>query len=62
MTPLEIGYIGIAILIVLLFSGVHIGVAMGLIGFLGMAFISGWPAGLAILKTVHKNCFLDYIS
>jgi C4-dicarboxylate transporter DctM subunit len=60
MTPLEIGYIGIAILIVLLFSGVHIGVAMGLIGFLGMAFISGWPAGLAILKTVPFTTFANY--
>ena len=60
MTPLEIGYVGIAILIVLLFSGVHIGVAMGLVGFLGMSFISGWPAGLAILKTVPFTTFANY--
>ena len=60
MTPLTIGYIGIAILIILLFSGIHIGVVMGLIGFLGMAYISGWDAGLAVLKTVPYTTFANY--
>lgn len=60
MTPLEIGFISIAALVVLLFSGVHIGIAMGLIGFLGIAFISGWPAGLAVLKTVPFTTFANY--
>ena len=60
MTPLTIGYIGIAILVVVLFSGVHIGVVMGLIGFLGIAFISGWPAGLTVLKTVPFTTFANY--
>jgi C4-dicarboxylate transporter DctM subunit len=60
MTPLTIGYIGIAILVVVLFSGIHIGVVMGLIGFLGIAIISGWPAGLAVLKTVPFTTFANY--
>ena len=60
MTPLVIGYIGIAILIILLFSGIHIGVVMGLVGFLGMAYISGWGAGLGVLKTVPLTTFANY--
>jgi len=36
MTPLAIGYLGIVVLIVILFCGVHIGIAMGVVGFLGM--------------------------
>jgi C4-dicarboxylate transporter DctM subunit len=60
MTPLTIGYIGIALLIVLLFSGIHIGVVMGAIGFLGIACISGWAAGLIVLKTVPFTTFANY--
>jgi len=60
MTPLDIGFISIVVLLVLLFSGIHIGVVMGLIGFLGIAFVSGWPAGLAILKTVPFTTFANY--
>lgn len=60
MTPLSVGYLGIAILIVVLFSGIHIGVVMGLIGFLGIACLSGWPAALVILKTVPFTTFANY--
>ncbi|MFH1488412.1 MAG: TRAP transporter large permease [Pseudomonadota bacterium] len=60
MTPILIGYAGIALLIVLLFSGIHIGVAMGVIGFLGIAYVSGWGAGLMVLKTVPFTTFSNY--
>ena len=60
MTTLTIGYIGIAILVILLFSGIHIGVAMGIIGFVGMAVVSGWDAGLTVLKTVPFTTFANY--
>ena len=52
MEPVTVGYIAVAILVVLLFSGLHIGVVMGLIGFFGMVYISGWDAGIGALKTV----------
>ena len=39
MDPLIAGLIGIAILLILLFSGISIGVAMALVGFLGFAFL-----------------------
>ena len=60
MEPITVGYIGIGVLVVLLFSGLHIGVVMGLIGFLGMAYLSGWGAGLALFKTVPFTTFTDY--
>jgi C4-dicarboxylate transporter DctM subunit len=60
MTPLIIGYIGIALLIVLLFSGVHISLSMGVIGFLGIAYLSGMDAGLIVLKTVPFTTFSNY--
>ncbi|MBW1804100.1 MAG: TRAP transporter large permease subunit [Deltaproteobacteria bacterium] len=60
MTPLIIGYIGIALLLVLLFSGIHIGLAMGVIGFLGMVCVNNWTAGLMVLKTVPFTTFSNY--
>jgi C4-dicarboxylate transporter DctM subunit len=60
MIPLEIGYIGMAILFLLLFSGIHIGVVMGLVGFIGLVVLSGWDAGLGVLKTVPFSTFASY--
>jgi C4-dicarboxylate transporter DctM subunit len=60
MEPITIGYIGIGVLIILLFSGMHIGVVMALIGFFGMVYLSGWPAGLGVLKTVPYATFSTY--
>lgn len=60
MTALTIGYIGIAVLVILLFSGVHIGVVMGVIGFLGIASISGWDGAFAVLRTVPFTTFANY--
>jgi hypothetical protein len=41
MDPLIVGLIGIAILIILLFSGLSIGMGMALVGFVGFAVIVG---------------------
>ena len=60
MEPTTVGFIGVGVLVLLLFSGLHIGVVMILIGFLGMAYLSGLPAGLGILKTVPFATFNTY--
>ena len=60
LEPVTVGYIGVGVLIVLLFAGVHIGIVMGLIGVLGMAYLSGWGAGLGILRTVPYSTFASY--
>lgn len=60
MDPFIIGLIGIAILLVLLFSGISIGVAMGLVGFAGFAVLVGFGPALGILKTVPYTTFANY--
>jgi C4-dicarboxylate transporter, DctM subunit len=52
MEPITVGTIGVIVLILFLFSGLHIGIVMGLIGFLGIIFLAGWDAGLGVLTTV----------
>ncbi len=60
MTPFEIGCIGLFILIVLLFLGIHIGVVMAVVGFFGISYLNGWMGGLMVLKTVPFTTFADY--
>lgn len=60
MSPVETGIVGIVVLIVLLFSGMHIGVGMGLIGFLGFAYLSGFNSALGVLKTVPYSTFSQF--
>jgi len=60
MDPAIVGYIGIGVLILLLFTGLHIGVVMGLVGFAGMVYLSGWSAGLGVLKTTPYLTFASF--
>ena len=60
MSPLEIGYICLAVLFVFLFMGTPIGVVMGSVGVLGMIWVSGTNAGLGILKTVPFTTLSAY--
>jgi TRAP-type mannitol/chloroaromatic compound transport system permease large subunit len=60
MDSIVVGYIGIGVLLVLLVAGLHIGVVMGLIGFVGMIYLNGWAGGLGILKTVPYSTFSSY--
>lgn len=60
MTPMTIGLVCIAGLVVLLFSGMPLGFVMGLIGFVGFAFISDLESALHLLATVPYSTFADY--
>ena len=60
MDPFIVGLIGIAILLILLFSGLSIGVAMALVGFLGFSVLVGFGPALGLLKTVPYSTFADY--
>jgi len=60
MDPLIAGLIGIAILLILLFSGISIGVAMPLVGFGGFAILVGFGPALGIVKTVPYTTFASY--
>ncbi len=57
MSPAAVGYIGIFILIVLILARMHIGISMGLVGFLGFAYIVGWEPAMGILRTVPYTTF-----
>jgi C4-dicarboxylate transporter, DctM subunit len=60
MEPVTVGYIGIGVLVLLLFSGLHIGVVMGLLGFAGMVYLNGWAGGLGVLKTTPFSTWASY--
>lgn len=47
-----IAVLGIVILLVLLFLGVNIGIAMLLVGFLGYAVVTNWSAAIGVLASV----------
>ncbi|MFC1868246.1 TRAP transporter large permease [Thermodesulfobacteriota bacterium] len=49
MDPATVGYIGLAILFILLFSGMPIGLVMAVIGVVGMVIVTRWEGGIAIL-------------
>ena len=60
MTPIVTGIIGISVLLIFLFSRIQIGVAMGLVGFAGFAYLVGIGPGLGVLKTVPYSTFSQY--
>lgn len=57
MTPFVIGIAGIILLFILLFSGMHIGLAMGISGFVGLSYLRGINAGLWHITATPYNTF-----
>ncbi|MFK5954423.1 MAG: TRAP transporter large permease [Desulfobacterium sp.] len=57
MSSIAVGYIGVGVLIVLLFSRMHIGVCMGLVGFVGFAYLVGLDPALGLLRNVPYTTF-----
>lgn len=49
MTPFAVGLIAIALLVVLLFSGMPVAIVMGVVGFAGLSYLRGLDAGLFLL-------------
>ncbi len=60
MNLLMIGLIGLAVMVILILLKVQVGIAMGIVGFLGFAYIAGWPAALGLLKTVPYATIANY--
>jgi C4-dicarboxylate transporter DctM subunit len=61
MNPFYIGIIGIAIMILMLFLGVHIGVAMSLVGLCGVFYLTSLKAGLPVIATVFYSNMASYM-
>ena len=57
MSPATVGFIGIFILIILILARMHIGISMGIVGFLGFVYIAGWEPAMGILRTVPYTTF-----
>ncbi len=60
MTPFDVGLIGLGILLIFLFWGMPIGIAMGLMGFAGFAYLQGLDSALSLLKIVPYSTFASY--
>ncbi|MBW2066912.1 MAG: TRAP transporter large permease [Deltaproteobacteria bacterium] len=60
MSTLTIGFLGFALLMILIFLRMPITVAMGSIGVIGMAYLSGFDAGINLLKTVPYATIANY--
>ena len=60
MSLTAIGVIGIAILIILLFSNMPVGFVMGFLGFLGFSYVVNVNAGMALLARDVWDVFSSY--
>lgn len=60
MTNFDIGIIGIIVLFITLFSGMPIGIGMGLVGFVGVLYLTGFDSALGLLRTVPYRTFASY--
>lgn len=60
MNPVIIGFIGIAALFLLLFSGMPLGWAFILVGFIGYGLAFSFGGALSVLRTVPYATFSDY--
>ena len=58
--PFTAGLLGVCLLLVFLFSGMPIAVAMGLVGFLGMAYVNGLNPGLNVMGTTPHTISSSY--
>jgi C4-dicarboxylate transporter, DctM subunit len=61
MDATAIGIIGFAAMLVLMFLGVPIGVAMGAVGFLGFAWVAGWDAAINMLSLAPYSAVAQYV-
>ena len=59
MSPTMVGILGICILIFLIFIRMQIGLSMGIVGFLGFAYIVGIDPALGLLRTVPYTSFAN---
>lgn len=60
MDPTTVGLIGLAVMVFLILAGVHIGVAMGVVGFVGVAAIISVKAAFGVFQTVPYSTIANY--
>lgn len=57
MTPLTVGIIGVAVLFVLMFSRMPVGLVLGFVGFVGFAYLTSFDTALGMIKPVAYATF-----
>jgi C4-dicarboxylate transporter DctM subunit len=60
MDPTYVGILGIAVMLVMLLSGVPIPAVLALVGIFGIASITGWKAALSLAGTAPFEIAADY--
>src|SRR4030042_2042865 len=60
MNEVTIGILGLAIVLILFLTGIELGFAMALIGFLGFSYIVSWKAGVNLLAKDFFDVFSSY--
>jgi len=60
VTNTEAGLIGLVVMVLLLFTGLPIGMVMGIVGFVGFAYLAGIDPALGLLKTVPYTTAASY--
>src|SRR5512136_344890 len=60
MSELTIGFVGLAIVLILFLTGIELGFAMAVIGFLGFSYIVSMKAGLNLLAKDVFDVFSSY--
>jgi C4-dicarboxylate transporter, DctM subunit len=60
MSEILIGYIGLAILLLLFATGIELGFAMALVGFVGFAFFNGFQGAMNLLGRDMWDVFTNY--
>jgi len=60
MSEIVVGIIGIAALLLLFATGIELGFAMGLVGFLGFAYLNGFNSAINLLATDFYDVITNY--
>jgi tripartite ATP-independent transporter DctM subunit len=60
MSEVTIGILGLAIVLVLFLTGIELGFAMAIVGFLGFSYIVSWKAGVNLLAKDFFDVFASY--
>ncbi len=60
MDPITVGVAGVAVMVGLLLGGMSIGLAMALVGYLGLILLSNFPAANAVAASVPYQVISDY--
>jgi tripartite ATP-independent transporter DctM subunit len=60
MSEIIVGIIGIAVLLFLFATGIELGFAMGLVGFLGFAYLNGFSSAMNLLATDFYDVITNY--